>query len=102
MPQSEDNASMEGKIGGQEFKYSGPINNLFTILGTVGVALLIYIGIQHDGSARDTTMAIKELSGEMRTATAVQRERNCLEKFKPEERQTPSNADWCKQISGVR
>lgn len=83
---AEQVGNLEADIAGQKFKYTGPLNTLFTILAAFGVGLLIYMTYTHANDAKETSKAfvdaIKEQTAAIKEQTAAQREANCLAIFK--------------------
>lgn len=91
---------LDAEIGGQKFKYNGPINTLATIATLVLVILCLYVLWSHQQDARDASSAfvsaVKEQTTVQREQTVVMREANCLQSY-----QGPGDgkATFCKQIA---
>ena len=86
-------AELDAEIGGQKFKYSGPVNTLFTVLGFVVSCLIAYVLWTHTGDTKDAT---RELVGALKEQTSTMRESNCLQTYRGPEEQKGA---FCKQVS---
>lgn len=92
MPDIEE-VSADTAIG--KFKVSGTnVNNLLTVLGFVGICILILMTWNHSALAMD---ARRDLVNAIREMSEATREQNCLLRFEQKDRQ--GNADFCKRLS---
>lgn len=86
---------LHAKIAGQELDMKNlPVNMIFTILGVVGIGILIWQGIVHAQDSKETgaafVMAVKEQTAAIKEQTRAQWEQNCLMRF-------PKAPDLCLQ-----
>lgn len=93
--------TMELDLKNKTAKLTG--NDIFTMVGAVATVALLVGGyfhhIQGEKTAVDSTAAVRELAKATREQTMVQRARNCLDKFKLEEKH--QYAAWCDEVTGV-
>lgn len=93
MPEQQQTAELEGDIGGQKFKYNGPINTLATIATLFVVGLIAYGGFMH---MQDTRIASAELVAALKEQTQTMRESNCLQTYRGPDEQKQV---FCKQVT---
>lgn len=97
----EQQSSIEVDLKNQTAKLTG--NDIFTIVGALATVALLVGGWFHhtrsEATVGELTSAMRDQAKATREQTVVQRERNCLEKFKPEERH--AYASWCSEVSGA-
>lgn len=94
--------SIELDLKGKKLKFTG--NDIFTMIGALSTVAILVGGYFHhkgqeDGRA-EFVSAMKAAASATYESVAVTRERNCLDRFAPEERIKAS--EWCKDVSGSR
>lgn len=104
--QMQSGSDVQLKVAGQEFNVKNvkSLNTLLTFFGFAASVLILYMLWMHQQDQRDSGAAfvgaLKEQTTAIREGTAAQREQTCMLKFNQDERK--ANADWCKQVAGVR
>jgi hypothetical protein len=83
-------SEVDAEIAGQKLTIkSASLGTIATVVGLVGVGVLVWQGYTHSQESRDASAAfvsaIKEQTVAMKDQTAVQREANCLVVFKDSE-----------------
>lgn len=95
---------LTAEVAGQKLSLkSVALNTLATVATLIAVGVLLTITWIHHTDGREGRnefiSALKEQTAAQRENAALQREQNCLFKFKPEERH--QWADTCKTTSGA-